>query len=75
MCIPLLFKILGIKLCRSFVYCVTILCVFLLLAVYCFTVCSAVLHAVVAGSLARIQYPEGPATGHLGTGFSLFPCV
>jgi hypothetical protein len=20
--------------------------------------------------LARIQYPEGPATGHLGTGFS-----
>jgi hypothetical protein len=29
-----------------------------------------------AGLLARSQYPEGPATGHLGTGFfSLFPCV
>jgi len=29
----------------------------------------------VAGLLARSQYPEGPATGHLDTGFSRFPCV
>jgi len=28
-----------------------------------------------AGLLARSQYPEGPATGHLDTGFSCFPCV
>jgi hypothetical protein len=28
-----------------------------------------------AGLLARSQYPEGPVTGHLGTGFSWFPCV
>ena len=27
------------------------------------------------GLLARSQYPEGPATGHLDTGFSWFPCV
>ena len=25
--------------------------------------------------LARSQYSEGPATGHLETGFSWFPCV
>ena len=27
-----------------------------------------------AGLLARSQYSEGPATGHLDTGFSWFPC-
>jgi hypothetical protein len=39
---------------------------------YC--VCIALL-TLDAGLLARSQYPEGPATGHLDTGFSLFPCV
>jgi hypothetical protein len=33
------------------------------------------LHTLVAGLLASSQYPEGPATGHFGTGFSWFPCV
>ena len=28
-----------------------------------------------AGLLARSQYSEGPATSHLDTGFSWFPCV
>jgi len=28
-----------------------------------------------AGLLARSQYSEGPATGHLDTGFSRFPRV
>jgi hypothetical protein len=28
-----------------------------------------------AGLLATSQYMEGPATGHLDTGFSWFPCV
>ena len=27
------------------------------------------------GLLARSQYSEGPATGHLYTGFSRFPCA
>jgi hypothetical protein len=39
------------------------LCVFVVLCVYCcFT--------LDAGLLARSQYREGPATGHLDTGFS-----
>ena len=28
-----------------------------------------------AGLPARSQYPQGPPTGHLDTGFSWFPCV
>ena len=51
------------------------LSVFLLLHVYCFTVCTAVLHNLVTGLLARSQYPEGPATDQLDIGFSWFPCV
>ena len=35
----------------------------------------AVLFTLDAGLLARSQYSEGPATGHLDTGFSRFPCA
>jgi len=41
---------------------------------YC-TVCTAVLHTLDVGLLARSQYPECPATGHLDKSFSWFPCV
>jgi hypothetical protein len=44
-----------------------------LMCIFC-TMCIAVLTLDV-GLLSRSQYPEGPATGHLDTGFSLFPCV
>jgi hypothetical protein len=37
-------------------------------------VCIAVL-TLDAGPLARIQYAEGPATGHLDTGFPWFPFI
>ena len=49
--------------------CLVILCVFAVLCVYC---CFFTLDARL---LARSQYPEGPATGHLDTSFSQFPCV
>jgi len=50
------------------------ICVFLPYVYLLYYVCIAVL-TLDAGLLARSQYPEGPATGHLDTGFSLFPCV
>ena len=59
----------------SYVY----LCVFVVSHVYLlysyvyllYYVCFDIL-ALDAGLLARSQYPEGPATGHLDTGFFLF---
>ena len=54
---------------------VVVLCVLLLSYVYLlYYVCIAVF-ALYTGLLARSQYSEGPATGHLDTGFSWFPCV
>jgi hypothetical protein len=58
----------------SFVYWVIILeYIFVTSCVLFYCVCAAVLHTLVAGLLARGQYAEGPATGHLGTGFLGFP--
>ena len=65
----------------SYVYLFYLMCiccnlyVFVVPYVYLlYYVCIAVL-TLDAGLLARSQYPEGPATGHLDTGFSWFPCV
>jgi len=58
--------------------CIGLLCLDVFFVTSCvlfYYVCTAVLHTLVAGLLARSQYPEGLATGHLGTGFSWFPCV
>jgi len=54
---------------------VVVLCALLSPYVYLlYYVCIAVC-TLDAGLLARSQYSEGPATGHLDTGFSWFPCV
>ena len=54
---------------------VVVLCVLLSSYVYLlYYVCIAVF-ILDAGLLARSQYLEGPATGHLDTAFSWFPCV
>jgi len=54
---------------------VVVLCILLSSYVYLlYYVCTAVL-TFDARLLARSQYSEGPATGHLDTGFSWFPCV
>ena len=54
---------------------VVVLCVLLSSYMYLlYYVCIAVF-TLDALLLARSQYSEGPATGHLDTGFSRFPCV
>jgi hypothetical protein len=57
-----------------FVYCCRTCCTMWVLLYLLYYVCTA---GVILGAelLARIQYSEGPATGHLDTGFSWFPCV
>jgi hypothetical protein len=40
----------------------------------CYVLLTILMFYLDAGLLARSQYPEGPSTGHLGTGFFLgFP--
>ena len=62
--------------CCSCLVCIVIvvLCVFVVLCVHCcfFFFFNFTLDADL---LARSQYSEGPATGHLDTGFSWFPCA
>ena len=61
------------------VKCICLPCIFLIFCVFVvpyvyflYYVCIAVL-TLDAGLLASSQYPEGPVTGHLDTGFSRFP--
>ena len=53
---------------------VVVLCV-LLSYVYLLYYVFIAVFTLDAGLLARSQYSEGPATGHLDTGFSWFPCA
>ena len=67
----LYFKMSCVYCCSCLVCIVVILCVFAVLCVYC----CFFFFTLAAGLLARSQYSEGPATGHLDTGFSCFRCV
>jgi len=61
----------------SCLVCIVVIVLFVLLSSYVYFlhyVCIAVF-TLDAGLLARSQYSEGPANGHLETGFSWFPCV
>ena len=49
-------------------------CIVVVMCVLLYYVCIAVF-TLDAGLLARSQYSEGPATDHLDTGFSQFPCA
>jgi len=80
-CILCVFVVLLCVFVISMCICCTVMCicciyVYLLYSyVYLlYYVCIDIL-ALDAALLARSQYPEGPATGHLDTGFSWFPCV
>ena len=53
---------------------VVVLCV-LLSYVYLLYCVGIAVFTLDAELLARSQYSEGPATGHLDTGFSWFPCA
>jgi hypothetical protein len=57
-----------------FVNCICLVCIFVILCVFVirYVYCCSTLDA---GLLARSQYPECPATSHLDTGFTWFPCV
>jgi hypothetical protein len=52
-----------------------LLCIFVVSYVYLLYYVGIAVLTLDAGLLARSQYQEGPATGHLDTGFSWFPCV
>ena len=54
---------------------VIVLRVFLSYYVYLLYYMCIAVFTLDAGLLARSQYSEGPATGHLNTGFSSFPCI
>jgi len=72
----LYFKMSCVYVCNCLV-CIVVVVLLVLLSSYVYLlqfVCITVF-TLDAGLLVRSQYSEGPATGHLDTDFSWFPCV
>ena len=61
--------------CALLLTVVGLVCIVVTSCVLLYCVCITVLDTLVSGLLVSSQYPEGPATGHLGTGFAWFPRV
>jgi len=61
----------------SCLVCIVVVVLCVLLSAYVYFLCNMCITVFTldAGLLARSQYSESPATGHLDTGFSWFPCV
>jgi len=61
----------------SCLVCIVVVVLCVLLSSYLYLLCYVCIAVFTldAGLLARSQYSEGPATGHLDTGFSWFPCA
>jgi len=73
--------ILRCLVCILFVMCIVVVVLCVLLSYYVYLLYYVLYYVCItvftldAGLLARSQYSEGPATGHLDTDFSWFPCV
>ena len=59
--------------CCWLAVCIVVVVLYMCYVVMC--ICCTFFFTLDAGLLSRSQYSEGPATGHLDTGFSWFPCV
>jgi len=57
--------------------CIVVSCLVCIVVILLHLLCYVCIAAFTldAGLLARSQYSEGPATGHLDRGFSRFPCI
>jgi len=75
LCVLLLVVLCVLLLVVLCVLLLVVLCVLLSSYVYLLYYIFIAVFTLGAGLLARRQYMEGPATGHLDTGFSRFSCV
>ena len=74
-CIVCLLLVLSCVVCDCCWLAVCVIVVVLYMCCYLMCICCTFFFTLDAELLAISQYSEGPATGHLDTGFSWFPCV